>query len=413
MESKHEAKGSSDSKADDEGQSELQTQPPKNIVMKFSEYAFKVLNQDMDDFFEDNMSEFDQDSEELTSGQGETLQQYDVYQQYIAQLEKHFDSFAADEGFDSVLDCFNALNDLVIEDKLEREKAMKDMARRMKEMQDTWQKKLLSGNEDQSDSKAEGKDDDADSKGADRRDSKGGDNDDDTKADSKAGAEEDVVMEQEAPPPVVMFFQPVSMDSMLSHVLSMTEYSTFSAIMRTKVRQAKLLALMERRVASHEEDAEARTELLEEGRRQGLISVYGQLVDRVCGLTPHQHELQLEVRSQLGEQDWADMLSSAEDDAFPAKYKQVFKRLVMSVCMAIWNMVSLAAQQQVRLELCRFIPQIDQLEANEEVVAAARGFLAIGHSLVDDTERNMVEVLQAHSHHHRKRKAAEGRAEAK
>lgn len=98
MESKQEAKGSSDSKGDDEGQSELQlqTQPPKNIVMKFTEYAFKVLNQDMDDFFEDNMTEFDQDSEELTSGQGETLQQYDVYQQYIAQLEKHFDRCVLD-----------------------------------------------------------------------------------------------------------------------------------------------------------------------------------------------------------------------------------------------------------------------------------------------------------------------------
>jgi hypothetical protein len=143
-----------------------------------------------------------------------------------------------------------------------------------------------------------------------------------------------------------------------------------------------------------------------------LVSVYGQLVDRICGLTPHQPELQLEVRKQLGEDDWADMLASADGDAFPAKYKQVFKRLVMSVCMAIWNMVSLAAQQQVRIELCRFLPQIDQLEEAEDVAAAAAGFLTIGHNLVDDTERNMVEVLQAHSHHHRKRKAAEVRAGA-
>ena len=321
--------------------------------------------------------------------------------------------FATEEGFDSVLDCFNALNDLVIEDKVEREQAMKDMARRMKEMQEAWQKKLLGGG-DEGDSKAEGKSDGdsgADSKGA-RRDSKGGDDDDDAKADAKGGSEEQISMEQDAPPPVVMFFQPVSMDSMLSSVLTMTEYTTFSTIMRTKVRQAKLLKVMERRVESHTEDAEMRTELLEGGRRQGLVSVYGQLVDRICGLTPHQPELQLEVRKQLGEDDWADMLASADGDAFPAKYKQVFKRLVMSVCMAIWNMVSLAAQQQVRIELCRFLPQIDQLEEAEDVAAAAAGFLTIGHNLVDDTERNMVEVLQAHSHHHRKRKAAEVRAGA-
>ena len=50
---------------------------------------------------------------------------------------------------------------------------------------------------------------------------------------------------------------------------------------------------------------------------------------------------------------------------------------------------------------------IDQLESLEDVVAAAIGFLKIGHSLVDETEVNMMEVLQAHSHHHRKRKSKE------
>jgi hypothetical protein len=34
--------------------------PTKNLVMRFCEYAFKVLNQDMDDFFEDNMDAFEQ-----------------------------------------------------------------------------------------------------------------------------------------------------------------------------------------------------------------------------------------------------------------------------------------------------------------------------------------------------------------
>jgi hypothetical protein len=90
------AKGSPDSK--DEGyQSLTSAPPPKNIVMKFTEYAFKVLNQDMDDFFEDNMGEFDQDADELTSGQGETLQQYAVYQQYVSELERHFDRWGGED----------------------------------------------------------------------------------------------------------------------------------------------------------------------------------------------------------------------------------------------------------------------------------------------------------------------------
>ena len=82
----HEEKGGAK-----EDSSAVQRAPSKNIVIRFTEFASKVLNQDMDDFFEDHMEDFDQLDEELTSGAGETLEQYEVYQKYIAQLEKHFD----------------------------------------------------------------------------------------------------------------------------------------------------------------------------------------------------------------------------------------------------------------------------------------------------------------------------------
>jgi hypothetical protein len=85
MESKGEAKGG------EEQEQQQQQPPPKNLVMRFCEFAFRVLNHDMDDFFEDSLADFDQDGAELSSGQGETLQQYEVYQAYIAQLERHFD----------------------------------------------------------------------------------------------------------------------------------------------------------------------------------------------------------------------------------------------------------------------------------------------------------------------------------
>lgn len=92
MESKevnNEAKGGGDEK---EGR-ELQ-HPPPNLVMRFTEFAFRVLNHDMDAFFEDSMSEFEQEDGELSSGAGETLGQYEVYRQYIRELERHFDGYA-------------------------------------------------------------------------------------------------------------------------------------------------------------------------------------------------------------------------------------------------------------------------------------------------------------------------------
>lgn len=98
------------------------------------------------------------------------------------------------------------------------------------------------------------------------------------------------------------------------------------------------------------------------------------------------------------------MIYSADESTFPAKYKQVFKRLVMSVCSAMWGLVSPVDQHRVHMELSGFLPAIDRLEGLAEVAAAAGGFLLLGHSLVDDTEAGMLAVLEAHSRAHGKRR---------
>ena len=55
----------------------------KNLVIKFVEYTYRMINEDLDVFFEDNMMEFDQDDEDITTGRGETLQQYEIYKKYL------------------------------------------------------------------------------------------------------------------------------------------------------------------------------------------------------------------------------------------------------------------------------------------------------------------------------------------
>lgn len=338
-------------------------------------------------------------------------------------------SFAADEGFDSVLSCFTEINELVVQDKADRVRMLRELAHRMQDMQEAWQQKLLEGGDSGhghreghghagGDSKADSKDaGESKAVGGRVRDSKGAEEEEEAKADSKQQQEQ----EREAPP-VVMFFQPVPMEDLLGYVLSMTEYTTFSVIMRTKVKQAKLLTIMTRRVQAQGEAGRARARLMQDGGSGALEEVYCELVRRVCGLAPQQAELQHELRAELAEEDWGDMLASVDRDGgeFSAKYKAVFKRLVMCVCMSIWqSIVSQEAQQRVRLQLCRFLPQIDQLEGAEEVRVAAAGFLDIGHALLDETEQGVVQVLQAHSRHHRQRRLEEeeeesgGRGEAK
>lgn len=60
-----------------------------------------TLNVEMDAFFEEHVDMFDQDLEDLRSGRGETLEQFDAFARYKEELEKHFDEFARLEGFAS------------------------------------------------------------------------------------------------------------------------------------------------------------------------------------------------------------------------------------------------------------------------------------------------------------------------
>jgi len=387
--------------------------PKKNLALRFCEFAFKVLNQDMDDFFEDNMDAFDQDVDELQSGRGETFEQYEAYKQYVQELEIHFDEFATIEGYESSMDCFRDINDLVIDDAEERKIAMKEMAERMKASFEAWQKKF-SKDAIEADSKADGKtaDDESDKKHA--SDSKHSAGVSDFKSDSK-GSESvigtDEVNHEESPPPVMMFFQPVSLEAMLNHVLTLTEYTTFSHIMRTKVRQRQLLQILQSNVERQPRERSRRQRQLD--ARVDLVDVFEELVDRLCGLTPHQKMLHTEIRKQLDVNAWKELLTAGSDNAIVEdKYKMIFRRLTMSVCMCLWNLVSMAQQMTVRQALTDFLPQIDAIETSEDVERTAAIFLDMTHGLVDETELKMVEVLEDHYAHHRERRRA-ARTDAK
>ena len=95
MDSKSQNKDSDD-REDMEPNSLLTLQ--SNLIIRFSEFAFKVLNSQMDEFFDDQIGIFDQDEGELTSGRGETLEQYQSYELYLSELEVQFDGFAIKEG---------------------------------------------------------------------------------------------------------------------------------------------------------------------------------------------------------------------------------------------------------------------------------------------------------------------------
>lgn len=136
-------------------------------------------------------------------------------------------------------------------------------------------------------------------------------------------------------PPVMMFFQPVSLDSMIQHVLNLTEYATFSHIMRTKVRQRELFRMLKQKVSEHPEQQRRRQADLDE--RVNLHDIFDELVDRICGLTPHQKAIQEQVRNQLRSDDWAGLLAAGSLVAlkffiiFNALSLIMFRRWIISV----------------------------------------------------------------------------------
>jgi hypothetical protein len=232
----------------------------------------------------------------------------------LKELELYFDDFATTENYDSASSCFNDINDLVLGDAEERKKAMAELAAKMKESFEKWTRQLAKTEQDaiedaKADAKADAKtaDDDDEESSKHSSDVKRASGDNTAKSDSK---DDDEGMSDQTPPPVMMFFQPVSLDSMIQHVLNLTEYSTFSHIMRTKVRQRELFRMVQEKTARHVEDGPRRRRDLAD--RVNLCELFEELVDRICGLTPHQKALQDNIKKQMSVDDWAGLFKPGE-----------------------------------------------------------------------------------------------------
>jgi hypothetical protein len=305
--------------------------PNKNLVIRFVEYAFDVLNNRMDEFFEDSMNSFDQDLSELRDGSGETLEQYEIYQKYLKLLELKFDEFATDEGYESSTQCFDEINDLICNDEIERKKIFKEMSERMMAAFQNFQQQIQDGaeagageddgkkgekGEEEEDVKSEKKSSDAKGSGRKIKDSKEskGDDEADDEADAKGTSHQqvqDTAHAQASPaPPVMMFFQPVSLDSMLQHVLSLTEYTTFSTIIRTKLKQKQLFMSLQDRVSSQSKNTSKRQRSLE--HNEHFEEIYEELIQRICDFAPNQTNFQNQIRSHLNLKSWKELLAAGK-----------------------------------------------------------------------------------------------------
>ena len=105
------------------------------LVSRLVQYAFRVFNLDMNGFFMKYCDVFDQTPAEMKRN-GETVEQYDVFRKYEEQLDKHMDNFVTKEGFNSVEECFVAIERAVKTDKREHAVRMEELTEQLKALEE-------------------------------------------------------------------------------------------------------------------------------------------------------------------------------------------------------------------------------------------------------------------------------------
>jgi len=408
-------------------------QASRQLVMGFVEYTTKVLNEDMQEFFEDHMDQFDQDDADLVDGTGHSLEQYEIFQKYERILEKRIDEFAVEKGYAGALECFGAIQDALASEKSSHRNLMSDLQKQFASMRKALLKSVeknsaeADAKEDDaagSSSSAKGGGDDADAGGDNKMDAKGGaksggaegkggddeeggagakagtKGDSDAAADSKggkqsAGDEDDD--DDEPPPlePLPMFFAPLPLERMLESILKLSEYDTFSQIMRTKVKQGKFAKALKERIRRQPEDIEERNSQMERGGRFLESSeLFSWLQKRMAEMLPEGlgGEGKESIYQFLDKDTWdkvtaRDMLESNEE-------KLELKRLISFTFGHLQRLGLLDDFMALRRIAVELMADIDKGEMR--VPELATKFLRKAHESIDEAEQNLFKAFQEH-----------------
>ena len=295
----------------------------RDLVVALVNHAAKVLNVDMAPFLEAHVDSFDQATDQLQSGHGETFEQYEVFRAFQAHLEKHFDAFVARHGFGSAQECFAAIDAALTIDKEQQKEQMAEMEAKLKELQRHWMAALQqqqapeSGGND-SGVTAGAKEDEpfvpafakpietteAEPPPAEESDLQREQREIREAQERRRRARQEAIKNISEPPsmtqaadgtipeaslpsaPLLLFSQPVGLEQMLQHAMSLTEYTTFSTVMRTKAEEVAKRRAWAERAEARRSRSEAIHASLEspECTTEGLTAAWGHLRSRTLSL---------------------------------------------------------------------------------------------------------------------------------
>ena len=410
----------------------------RKLVMGFVDYSQRILNEDMKPFFEDHIHLFDQEEDELQDGSGHTLEQYDAFKKYESLLEEKIDEFALEKGFSSSRTCFQAIQEALETDKQAQKNLMNDIQKQFMAMRKALLKRTEAteadsknddnntsspstsqlkgesssspskGGEDNDDRSAKGTDSgrkgsddyESDSKGADHvdsgsknfRSSKGIDDNADSKGDSGSKNTNDNDEEEAPVMRVPMFFNPLPLERMLESILQLSEYNTFSAIMRNKVKQKKFATELESRMRRQEQDIEEREQQIRQGGKYlESNELFSWLRNRLAGMLPgNEHKQSVHLFMEV--EKWDKFVG--RDNFDNAEEKLEFKRLCSYTFGHIQRLGLIEDYVLVRQKVMEIMDQADTDDAT--VPELLTKYLKYAHGLVDQCETQLYNILKAH-----------------
>mmetsp|Transcript_9653 Transcript_9653/g.18374 ORF Transcript_9653/g.18374 Transcript_9653/m.18374 type:complete len:227 (-) Transcript_9653:153-833(-) len=177
------------------------------VLTRFVEFGLHTINVTLEPILKDHLSKFRGNND----GCQYTIEQYEVYKQFEARLASEIEAFVEKEGFESAVDCVETIRRLAEEDK---ERYAREMKQQMEQL-DAFVKKAKEAEVKQQ-LKAEGQE----------------------FLDAGGEEKENTAMDQI---PLMVFYQPQSVDELLNTMLELAEYEGFAKMMKVRAEQDELL----------------------------------------------------------------------------------------------------------------------------------------------------------------------------
>ena len=219
---------------------------------------------------------------------------------------------------------------------------------------------------------------------------------------------------QQQSAPVVLFCQPIPLENLVMSVLSIAEYSTFSELMKMKVKQYQMIKKIEGDAQRLEDEKAARCidlRDLAEGTAlpARIVDLFQQARDRIIALTPSRRDLRDETSDSMSDDTWEELLrggtaSGPGKKAFQSLVDFVFLKRFSKLCSPA-DVGAITEEHRTLMDMSwasSFLPDIAHYflksahswldHINDQIYEASRSMIQAQRKAVEAAKRDLSET---------------------